>query len=90
MLRIKCGVLEFGRAEGEALNGNLPHLHLIAGQGASLVTEDILHLAQVLIQVAVAGLCKVSRAGILQNASADNTEWKRYGNTLPLGVSHRD
>ena len=63
-----CSLLELSSAQWQRLDGHLSELHLIAGQGASLITEDVLHLAQVLIQVAVTCLCILSTYGILHCA----------------------
>ena len=60
--------LELSRSQGDGLDSNLPELHFVAGEGAGLVTEDILHLAQVLIQVAVACLGILPACGILHIA----------------------
>ena len=57
--------LELSRSQQSGLDRNLPELHFIAGEGASLVTEHILHLAQVLIQVAVTRLGILTTCGIL-------------------------
>lgn len=67
-------LLEFSRAQGHALDGNLSQLHLIAGQGTSLVTEDILHLAQILVQIAVAGFGKLTSAGVLHRSAQAVTQ----------------
>ena len=56
---------ELRGAKGDSLDGNLSQLHLIAGQGAGLVAEDIVNLAQVLIQVGVASTRVLFRHGVL-------------------------
>ena len=58
-------LLELSRSQGDGLDSNLPELHFIAGESASLVTEDVFHFAQVLVQVAVACLGVLPTGGIL-------------------------
>ena len=50
------GSLDTGSTKADALDGYLTELHLIAGEGAGLVAEDVVNLAQVLVQVGVPGL----------------------------------
>ncbi len=57
--------LELSRSQGDGLDSNLPELHFITGEGAGLVTEDVLNLAQVLVQVAVARLGILPACGVL-------------------------
>jgi len=62
--------LELSRSQGDGLDSNLPELHFIAGESAGLVTEDIFHLAQVLVQVAVACLGILPTCGVLHIAKS--------------------
>jgi hypothetical protein len=47
-------LLEIGIAIGDPLDSDLAQLHLIGGESARLVAEDVLNLAQILIQVGIA------------------------------------
>ena len=62
--------LELSRPQGDGLDSDLPELHFIAGESAGLVTEDVFHLAQVLIQVAVACLGILAARGVLHIAKS--------------------
>lgn len=62
--------LELSRPQGDGLDSDLPELHFIAGESAGLVTEDVFHLAQVLIQVAVACLGILPARGVLHIAKS--------------------
>lgn len=61
--------LELSRSQGDGLDSNLPELHFIAGESAGLVTEDVFHLAQVFVQVAVARLGVLPACGVLHIAT---------------------
>ena len=50
------GSLDTRSTKADALDGDLTELHLVAGEGAGLVAEDVVDLAQVLVQVGVPGL----------------------------------
>ena len=60
-MEIERGSLELDRAIGDALDAYLAQLHLIAGEGACLVAEDVFHSAKILIEARVAGPRGLSR-----------------------------
>ncbi len=62
--------LELSRSQRNGLDSNLPELHFIAGESAGLVTEDVFHLAQVLVKVAVACLGILPACGVLHIAKS--------------------
>lgn len=43
--------------QADPFDGDLPQLHLIAGQGPCLVAEDVVNLSQILIQIGIPGFC---------------------------------
>lgn len=57
--------LEVWVAKWGATQGYAAQLHLIAGEGSSLVAEDIFHHAKILHHVCVAGFGKVTRGLML-------------------------
>lgn len=57
---LEVWVAEWGTAQGYAAQ-----LHLIAGEGSSLITEDIFHHAKILHHVCIAGFGKVTSCIIL-------------------------
>ena len=86
-------LLEFSRAQRHALDGNLSQLHLIAGQSASFVTEDVLHLAQILVQIAVTGFGKLTSAGVLHRPAKaviqalEETLFVHQGKRIPVATT---